>query len=61
MNEQTATDLAENIVPATETVATTIKALPPFAIGVVAGATLVVVGRRVYLKRKNRVVVEPTA
>lgn len=57
MNEQTATDLAETIVPETATVATTIQSIPPFAIGVVAGGALVVAGYVVVTRRKNRKVV----
>lgn len=57
MNEQTATDIAETIVPETAAVASTVQSFVPFAIGSVAGALVVYGGYKLYTRRKNRVVV----
>ena len=58
MNEQTATDIAETIVPETAKVANTVQASVPFAIGVGVGVLAVVGGYKLYTRRKNRVVVK---
>lgn len=65
MNEQTAVDIAEAILPETETVANSLQSALPFAAGVAVGAAAVTgAAYLVYRKKKaNRapvVVTEPT-
>lgn len=65
MNEQTAVDIAEAILPETETVATAVQHTPYFAAGVVLGVAAVsgaayLVYRKKKANRETVVVAEPT-
>ena len=65
MNEQTAVDIAEAILPETETVVTAVQSTPYFAIGVALGVTatagaMYLVYRKKKANRETVVVAEPT-
>lgn len=63
MNDQTATDLAETVLPETVTVARTLQSTVPFAAGVVVGVTAVFGAAYIVKRRKNSrvVVAQPDA
>lgn len=65
MNEQTAVDIAEAILPETETVANSLQSALPFAFGVAVGAAGVAGVAYLVVRRQNAksapvVVPEPT-